>query len=480
MDTITDILLQIEEEHDLLSRKINDFYYWGYIRFSIDSLSRDFKQNNNVMEFMRLKDYLGIFLNCTIYNPLLLKKNRKSIIIINHQRRVKNGSYYECIYTDKLAEILEKDVYIMEFLNKGTHLKPTQTKNLLYMDFVNVFAVIQKHLNKGGNKKIMDQITKEVDFLYKILSSKLDININQSELQNLIAREYYRYHYRKKWLNMILKKLQPKLIIEVVSYEINRMIVNEIAYSKNIPVIELQHGIIGKEHISYNFSMKQKLPFFPTDIFVFSDFWKNTARWPIENESVHVTGFPYIENQIEKYGCTSKNKNTLNILIISQPLYGKVLSELAISLYKELSRYNTEFKIIYKLHPEEYMNWEIAYKELSVNREKIEVVCRNEHSIYHYFNICNIQVGAISTALFEGIAFNLKTYILKTRESEIYMQDLVKSNLALLISNANQMIEDLLQLKNKADIDVDINYFWEKDALTNVLLEIDNILKKYS
>ena len=78
----------------------------------------------------------------------------------------------------------------------------------------------------------------------------------------------------------ILNKIQPKLILEVVSYSLNRMVLNRLAFERSIPVVELQHGTMGREHIAYNYKEKKQLPELPDYYWIFGQFWKKNTRLP--------------------------------------------------------------------------------------------------------------------------------------------------------------------------------------------------------
>lgn len=62
------------------------------------------------------------------------------------------------------------------------------------------------------------------------------------------------------------------------------MIITELAKEKEIPVIELQHGSEGSEHPGYNYSKGERIKQFPDYYFAFPEFWKNQARFPIEQD----------------------------------------------------------------------------------------------------------------------------------------------------------------------------------------------------
>src|SRR5699024_9522570 len=115
---------------------------------------------------------------------------------------------------------------------------------------------------------------------------------------------------------------------------------------------------------------------------------------------------------------------------ISQGNIGKHLSDVANMLSKEIDQ--NSFEIIYKLHPGEYDTWKDDYPWLL--KSNIKVIDNSLHDMHYYFSFANIQIGVNSTALFEGIAYNLPTFILKTSGYEI-MNDLIESGYMKLVKN---------------------------------------------
>ena len=79
------------------------------------------------------------------------------------------------------------------------------------------------------------------------------------KIRKIALRHKLSYRYYEK----IINRVKPKIITEVVSYGFNRMIINEIAKEKQIPIVEFQHGVMGKYHVAYNFFSKTKYKILP-------------------------------------------------------------------------------------------------------------------------------------------------------------------------------------------------------------------------
>jgi hypothetical protein len=128
-------------------------------------------------------------------------------------------------------------------------------------------------------------------------------------------------------------------------------------------------------------------------------------------ESIIEFGYPYLDRQTDQ---VSTDSNPRQILFISQGTIGKELSKVAVELNNEL---NSNWRIIYKLHPGEYDRWKTEYGELQ--QSDVTVIDGDQPSLYQLFAESSAQVGVASTALFEGTTFSLKTYVYDLPGSEV-------------------------------------------------------------
>lgn len=475
---IIDKFIEFEKKKELFNIEINDFYYWHYMRKAVydEILNKKMSIGKSHVSHSS-KSYLFRFLLKLKQIPNWIKKNptnflrNKSILVFNHSRRVKNGDHFECVYTDSLLHSIESSYYVLEHPHLEEHFKPAATDNLRYLDFINFKVALRAGIIKTFKKNIIDR-NELLKFLSILESVEKEFNVvlNKEALLDKLIISYLSYSPTKKYYNKILNKVKPDVIIEVVSYVRDRMIINELAKDKGIPVIELQHGTMGSNHIAYNFSEGTELKSFPDYIFAFGEFWKETTRLPLNMNNVKVTGWPYFEKKLiqNSNDSTQINKKT-TLLFISQGTIGEVLSKFAVKIFNELN--SDEFEVVYKLHPGEYQEWEQRYPWLTDTN--IKVVDSNEKDMHFYFSQADIQVGVYSTALYEGLAYELPTFIYKAYGYE-YMEDLISQNSAKLITSKVEFINDIKEKSRQSSIDRE--YFWRMNSLNNMKKEIEKII----
>lgn len=475
-----DRFLAFEDSHSLFERKVGDFYFWPYIRFNLYMKMEEIKNNpdntiSNKPRKLELKDVISLIRNCTWRNPYFRMKN-KDILIVNHPRRIKNGDNYECVYTEDIAKIFNDRACTLEFLYGWGHLMPNKTPNIFYMDYIDVFAAIQKVFIKNRYRQQIERLKCESIEIDKLLTEEFGFSTGDRYIFNLLEKRFYWYLIKKRMLKHVISKIKPKIVIETVGYETNKMIINEICNELNIPTVELQHGVMGRGHLAYNFLRKKEYAFFPDKIFVFSDYWKEVTRLPIKESDIINVGFPYLEKNLKKYSRSKEYNNRLNILIISQPEFSTKISGMAEELLRKLESMNIDFHIIYKLHPAEYNNGNDRFDIIAANKH-VELINSNENSIYYYFAKSNVQIGVTSTAIFEGLAFNLDTFIYHLEKTDTYMKDLIEKGIAKMFDNADELIDMLLNIDLKSETSYG-NSFWRFNSLENIINEIELITSK--
>jgi len=467
-----DSFLKFEDKHDLLDMEIAKVKVWHLCRFQV--YNEILKQKENMGEahanltnmsktkilLMKIKQIP----NYVFFNPLCFLQ-QKDMLVINHQRRVKIDSKYNCLYTDQWIEDISSSYYVFEEPMLERHYRPIPTKHIRYTDYITFMFSLSKRFKKfnisHSEKNIIKKLIQDIN---KRFSVHINYNIWTKKITDII--HIYKYRYNK--IEKILKKVRPKVIVEVVSYSPTRMAFTAAAKKIGIPVVELQHGVIGSKAVAYNFQNRRELNMFPDYLFSFGQFWKDSARFPIDDANIKVVGWPFYENKINQFE-QEKLENKKNILFLSQGTVGEGLSKVAVDLNKLIDK--TKYNIIYKLHPGEYSRWKEEYPNLIDSG--VQVIDNNQYDMHHYFAKSDIQVGVYSTTLFEGLGYRLETYICRLFGYE-YVEDLYKGRIAEIFDTAEELKEMIY--KDKKGNQIDIEYFWAKDSKNKIIKYINTIL----
>ena len=335
-----DRFLEIEKKYNLYSIDVNGINFWIYFRQKLWNF-QICAQKLEMTSATKIDRSISVFIRrCRYYLNTKIYKNI-DILFLNHSRRIKSGRYYDCMYTEEISSRYSS-TGTLEDAFQQVHFAPNRTANLMFTDniwinsvaYTKLFKIFSKRKYNEFYKKIKEQIEPAIKEIESFYSWEADIDKIVLECLNIVLRVTYA---RGKYFK-VLKKINPKMIVEVVNYSFSRMIVNEYAHMYGIPVVELQHGIIYSEHAAYNFASGFDIKQYPDKIFLYSDFWKDQMRPPIPEKNLISVGFPFFEKSIKKYSNIKRDDNRITILFISQWTIGEQLSELAVELSNALPK----------------------------------------------------------------------------------------------------------------------------------------------
>lgn len=418
-----------EMEHSLFDLRIDNVPIWELLRFDV---FQEINHQNGIGEAHSEAgeewiDYVHgakLFIeNLIINNPFLAGES--DILYIGHQRRKKrkDGSWWD-IYCDPIHEKCDYNYIHLEKPHLLNHLQPAQTSNLRYIELINYGARIQSLL--GINKpSITDTEQNKLEVAEIAIQERFnaDVDLVSMALNQLHSRRTRLPLYKK-----LLKRINPKVAVVVVSYGWEVFI--EACKQHNIPVVELQHGVIHDHHLGYSYPGPRTKETFPNYLLTFGDFWKDSVEYPIPDNNVISVGYPYLEKTIKQYNDVDTKDQ---LLFISQGTIGEELSRFAIEVEDCPA---IDHNIVYKLHPGEYDRWKSEYPWLL--EADFEIVDSADRQLYKLFAESSAQVGVGSTAVFEGLAFGLETYVYECSGSAA-LQTLVDEGSARLVSDVEQL-----------------------------------------
>lgn len=469
-------LLQVEEKYHLPEDDIDGFSYWIFHREAFMAKMLENKdhygasyQVGGLSAWARLKLRCGMMKNAVFHKSVPLIN--ADLMVFNHERRVRSGDRFDCIYTDEIAKCFS-NVVVFERPYKQQHLRPVGTDNLVYTDRIEVLATISllfhKVVLKNGYERIREQVRTKIKPACDEIAQVMQVDYDIEEIVTMMSDGYFLYQRKKELFDAEIKKYQPKAILEVVGDNVDCMIVNELAAAQNIPTIELQHGVTGREHTAYNYPEGITVKQFPQYFFTFSPYWCTEARYPIPPDHCRAVGFPHLERNAERFLGIEKDAKKI-ILFISQKPVGKELSDIAVELERKIDK--NVYRIIYKLHPGEYDSWKTDYPELA--KTGIEVIDNYETELYYLFAISTYQIGGLSsTAIFEGLYFGLQTFIYREKAVS-FLLSLCEQGYAGAFDSAEELYR---LIHESADTSENAAVFWKEKALENMKNEIETVI----
>ena len=337
---------------------------------------------------------------------------------------------------------------------------PCDTLNIRFFHYIKKLALRFVRFSKKENK-VFENIS---SILEENLGYKLNIEILKRDFLN---DSYIPY----KFYSFLFKKLKPKIFL--TSDTGNCKGIFEASKENSIRSIDFQHSLMSDYNILYTYSDSINLESIVSadEIYTFGEYWNDKYNLPVKRTAV---GSPYFEaikeiseadNTHAKYEYYKKNKT---VLIISSINSRKQLDKLIRELAQELPDYN----FIYKLRVEEYSDWETYYSEEIKLQSNVHFIDSNDDKLYDLFLISDIQIGINSTALIEGLGFELKTLILKDGWY-LEMLDLINSNYAVLVESTSDALEAIKNMNTK---NIDKDNLFLSNSLDNIYKRIKNLV----
>ena len=434
---ICEVFFKLEEKYSLNYQLIQDCYAWQLIRvylyYEITRRLRIFgsPQQSSLTLIDKILSFKPFLVNSIKSNPFV-GRYKKDFLIFDHPRKVLFDGEYRDIYSYFLVDMLDEDSFeVLEapYLNKHYSDKKEYIK---YTDRIQMASYFYKKLHKV---KFTQKEQHLISTVKKELKKEFNLDI---DIENILKDHILNFKHDYKAYTRLFKKRKPKKIFVVVAYE-NQAIVKA-AKDLNIEVVEIQHGTITDYHLGYSYPLKTRLnsniAYFPDKILTFGDYWVNSDSSPVLDENIVPIGFPYFEAQSKEFIDFETIEN--QILFISQGVIGKELSKFAYEFAQKMPNY----RVIYKLHPGEYATWRENYPELLNDLYNFIVIDSSEVPLYELFAKSSFQVGAFSTAIYEGLMFGCKTFIVNVSGVE-YLSDLINEGYVMKISNISQLIDNL-------------------------------------
>ncbi|WEL20071.1 hypothetical protein [Candidatus Nanohalococcus occultus] len=402
-EDVVETLLEIEKDLGLLDQQIREVYFWERIRNLLTSRIKAEKgltnSNSNGISQKRLilKRMYLLVKNVFFRNPLLAKESE--VMFVGIPRRKKQDGSWRDIYCDPIIEKFELDYVLFEesHPSRNTHKTPSTTEKIRYLDLIYYLAAIPRLLG-FGKPKLSKNEAETLNALEKTLNQRLDVEI---DIEEEVVHQISRRKFLLPLYRILLRIVNPECLIMVRP---GRRTLLEACKIEDVEVVELQHGTITRRHLEYS-SSNGSLKNCPDRMLLWGTFWRENCDFSIEDEHLHLVGYPFLSDRISR----SENREGEKILFLSQWDIGEELAKIAVNLSKTISE-----EIVFKLHPEEYRNWSKKYPRLY--NSDVEVV--EDADLYKLFSESKLQVGVYSTAIYEGLAFNLRTVIVDLPGSE--------------------------------------------------------------
>ncbi|MFI5451820.1 hypothetical protein ACHMWN_06640 [Pedobacter sp. UC225_61] len=422
---------ELEVKHNFFGFKDkNDLAYWDVVRHDVFyTIYFELAEINGVGKALHIN---GVSKLISIYNNIWhalklnfkLKKYSNLCFVASRYKNEKNENIDYAI-KDIIDIIKEDQTLILE-----TNIRFNQP--YYYKSVFNVGLTMASYLERLIKKTKVDNTYRVSEILENHFGLKLDLN---PFIKSLIIKYNIEYRYYKN----LLGQVKPEKIF-VVQNGIQKALF-KVAHDVNIPLFEVQHGLVSFIHPAYDYPKSLNLSHlgsFPKYFLSFSNFWKNNINYPVQEKIVIGNNFfaKKLSKQIKQFELT----------IITADIYSKDINA---SLHVLLEN-GYEGNIALKLHPNQYVEKEIIKDEFA--KYKNVKVLYNEITIKELLQISKAILAVQSTCVYEALDMNIKVLLYKIKDYKTH-EDIFDNANVYQISNFNEIKQYLKR-----------NYIFEQDA----------------
>lgn len=402
-DDVSEFLFALETDKKLYCWEIEGLRVWDYIRAPLQRrLFREVGPTGDT-QTGDSDGLLTYFEGMSLWGRNLVSKNPlfEDCAVLSYgtgrRKRQSDGLWWD-IYFDPLYTETELDYLHLDPNFENEHKKPAKTEHVAYNDFIHYSGTICQKLGvfdielSHRDRELIADIEGRIDSRFGVGTS----------ITPLLKRRIREDKARKLLYDLLCRRLEPDIVLLTCSYGRESFVRS--CKDNGIPVAELQHGAIDPYHPGYSFPGRSTKTVFPDYLLTWGEFWKENIEFPIPDENIMITGYPYMESQTEQYESLDQRDQ---IVVISQPNVGPSLSQFTVQLAGD-ERVSSD--IVYKLHPNEYADWRERYSWLADS--DVTVVDSDNPPLYQLFSQSRILLGVYSTAVYEGFNFGLETFLL--------------------------------------------------------------------
>ncbi|WMJ73285.1 hypothetical protein RCC89_08930 [Cytophagaceae bacterium ABcell3] len=464
---------EIERQFDLFNKKIDNIDFWILLRVSLFSAiceqkgvygsAQDNLSSKSIVD--KLLIVSGAIKNFFLNKPF--NTSSKKFFFVGHPRRKYIDGLWWDLYVDPILDKMEMDYYFLEHPYLGRHFTPAKSSDIKFIDLQDTFI-------RWKSSRSRVKLTREDESFIQQIEDAVNSRFGVCcDIEKMVHKRVPLHKMYEKFYFRLLSKVRPSIMFLVVNYLPSSFALTSVCKRLGIPVVELQHGTIFKNHMGYSFpDLNIKCKYHPDYIFTFGDFWKNGIQFPIPSDKVLTMGYPFFSERVSKLRADAQNKNV--ITFISQGTIGKELAKIALRLRNKLS---SDYTINYKLHSSEYSSWRKSYEGLD-SSPGINVIENDKQDLYETMVGSELIVGVYSTALYEAIALGVPVVLIDLPGIDS-METLIDLCPEIVINGE----DDIVQLskegfKNASKIDKE--FIFETAWMENLSVNVDRILKRNS
>lgn len=345
------------------------------------------------------------------------------------RERDKSGLFFDVFFNDFLSgKGLQHPPFIIEDGMNWPHKNKVKGKRHLNAEILLLISEVLSYM-----PFVKSRVLKTAVDLVEILS-KGGFPLEKRIVLNAVKRKLARFEGARICYSFVLKYRNSKALLLIDSN--SRF--GQIAAAKqhNIPVIELQHGVIGKDNAGYQwnkalFSNKRNIPL-PDRILVFGKLWQDMLSqngfW--KKEEIQPVGSALIDQYRNFQKKRIKVPECIHILFTTD----WTLSHRSIIFWKkfrnlvELHKTKMQYEVLIKPHPCE-TDYKTTYKSLTSSEKVNFNLLAGDESTYNAMLASDLHISFASTTLLESSGLGIPTVCIFGEHTNGKIEDLIGTNI---------------------------------------------------
>ncbi len=420
IEEMLDKLLEFEGDDRIVQFRFKEsgLLMWPFVRYIVyERIYRNFFMKENILGQEReiagydLKGLVNSYLH---FNPLRKAERRSVLFCVGAMECVKDkeGYYYNRIFQpffdacQSEAVVIERDLFFR-------HLLPRRESNILYkhQDMKELRLLLDAKI-----KKLSKEDTGSIAGIMTFLKENLPYQLTEEQYERV--REILTVYAKglkniQSFYRKLIAKYRPRLVIvEDGCYGEHIAIALKTFNDMGIVTAEVQHGLIGRNHLAYNLAeklqnMEEYRSYLPGYFLSFGKYWEETMRIPCKKVTIGSANC-----NLAMDGCSEHSVPKKRILIMPG-----VNSQIYVPLVEKILTDIPGVRLTVKLHPNAGKQ-KVLFERWS-HDERVRI--SNEGNINDYFAWADYVTGDGSTALYEAAARRKRVFVYGTEESETYI-----------------------------------------------------------
>lgn len=449
----------LEAQHDLLQYEVDGWCVWPLLRFRVAMDLNPLITGQRSMGYaqrleLALQDLVG-----------LLKLRRARYVVKTYPSGLveREGARYKDVWFDDLLrsigsfckiETINSPIFLPR--RKAALIKASLTSTLFELT-AGLLALLGSYLHISGTARR--------------LSACLQSEFGLSHFTPRWVESRLRYfHWMRILYGWLLGRLRPEYVLTA---DFGEYALAAAAKGRGITVVELQHGLADRSHPAYSWTeyavpYKARMPI-PDRLFVFGEHWRSELDacgfW---GDSICATGNARLDHYRQQQAAVDTESCT--IVLTSQGIdVGAIIA--FVKDFLELATEKLSFHLYIKLHPV-YEPSKERYEQVFGDDARVSILLSTENpSTFELLRVARFHLSISSTCHYDALGLGAFTVILPFTTHDV-VAPLHEAGHAFLVSSPDELLDVILQWKDKRLPDDVGSYYFKANAIENIKREL--------